>query len=179
VPLLGFYGGDLCYFFAPDAFFWMIVAAFLFTVPLLILFIEAVVRRSWRLSAVFALISLLLTFYLTDVAGQREWLRTVGFYAKTKMISNYLSKCRLADFVEKGVGQTAGFCEGHDRGDYYEAVVYDTTGEFVLPVSERTPEWKAMMCATVKDAQVDRDLAAYHLFGHYYAVVISNFDMTG
>lgn len=179
VPLFCLYGGHFFFFFAPSALIWMFIGTLLFIVPLLFFLIGAVVQRDWKSSAILALTWLLIVLAFTDIQEPRGWIRIAGFYAKTKMVSNYLSSCELSDFVENGVKQTMGFCEGHDRDDYYEAVVYDTTGEFVLPASERTPEWKAMMRTTVKDAQVDRDQAAYHLFGHYYAVVISNLDLTG
>jgi hypothetical protein len=179
VPLLGVYGGYFCYFFAPSVLIWLFIAAFLFLIPLACHSIQALWYRNWRLSSVFALTWLLLIVPLTDLQVPREWLKILGFYAKTRLVSDYPSKCRLSDFVENGVTQTAGVCEEINREDYFEYVIYDTTGEFVLPAAERKPEWKRMMSVKIKDAPVDNDRTAYHLFGHYYAVVLSLADLTG
>jgi hypothetical protein len=59
--------------------------------------------------------------------------------------------------------------------------VYDTTGEFVLPVSQRSPEWKqAMSEATDTHEEIEsRENGAYHLYGKFYAVFVSFYDMRG
>jgi hypothetical protein len=179
VPLLGVYGVMFCYFLTPDALVWMFLACLLFLIPLACLFIEAIFYRNKKLSVVFALTWLLLVLPFAGVPEMNEWLRPLGFYAKTLMVSDYLSRCQLSHFVENGVKQMAGFCEGFDRGDYFDMIVYDTTGEFVMPASKRTPEWKKVMSATTDEATVERDQTAYHLFGNYYAVFIDIFDMKG
>lgn len=179
VPLLDAYGGMFCYFFAPTALVWLFFAALLFLIPLICLSVEALFYRNKKLSIVFALTWLLLVLPYVGVPETREWLRVLGFYAKTKLVSDYSSRCRLSDFVENGVVQTAGFCQSFDRGDYFDYIVYDTTGEFILPASERTPEWKRVMAAATEEATVGRDRTAYHLFGNYYAVVVGVLDMKG
>ncbi|CCE04120.1 membrane hypothetical protein [Bradyrhizobium sp. STM 3843] len=179
IPLLDVYGGMFCYFFAPAALTWLFFASLLFVVPLACLSIEALFCRYRKWSTAFALTWLLLVLPFAGVPETREWLRTLGFYARTQLVSDYMSQCRLSEFIESGVTQTAGFCEGFDRGDYFDYVVYDTSGEFILPASRRTSEWKKVMSAATAEATVERDRTAYHLFGNYYAVVASFFDGKG
>ncbi|WP_315704552.1 MULTISPECIES: hypothetical protein [unclassified Bradyrhizobium] len=179
VPLLDVYGGMFCYFFVPALLVWLFFASLLFVIPLACLSIEALFYRKKKWSAVFALTWFLLVLPFAGVPQTREWLRTLGFYARTKLAANYLSQCRLSDFVENGATQTVGFCEGFDRGDYFDYVVYDTIGEFILPPSKRTLEWKKVMSAETEEATVERDRTAYHLFGNYYAVVVGLLDGKG
>lgn len=158
---------------------WLFFADLLFLIPLACLSIEALFYRNKKLSIVFALTWLLLVLPFVGVPETREWLRTLGFYARTRLVSDYLAQCRLSDFVENGVKQTAGFCEGFDRGDYFDYVVYDTTGEFIMPASKRTPEWKKVLSVATEEATLERDRTAYHLFGNYYAVVVGLLDGKG
>ncbi|MGJ4946441.1 hypothetical protein ACQR1W_38200 [Bradyrhizobium sp. HKCCYLS1011] len=179
VPLLDVYGGMFCYFFAPATLVWLFFGSLVFVVPLACLSIEALFCRNRKWSAVFALTWLLLVLPFAGVPETREWLRTLGFYARTKLASDYMAQCRLSEFTENGVTQTAGSCEGFDRGDYFDYIVYDTSGEFILPVSKRTSEWKKVMSAATTEVTVDRDRTAYHLFGNYYAVVVGLLDGKG
>jgi hypothetical protein len=121
---------------------------------------------------------LLCLFFVKPVAPQ-EWLRVLGFYVRTRLVDDYLSRCRLTEFTENGFKQTAGSCEGFDRGLFFEDIVYDTTGEFMRPVSQRTPEWEHVMSgATVKEV-LSKERRAYRLFGNYYCVEIDLLDLKG
>ncbi len=83
------------------------------------------------------------------------------------------------EFIEDGAKKIAGSCEAFDRVEFFDSSVYDTAGEFVLPASQRSLEWKKAMLAVDREAPVDKDRAAYHLFGHYYAVEVNVFDLKG
>ena len=120
--------------------------------------------------SIFATVWVLLSL---PFIGPSEPLRSVilaGFYIRTLLVDDYRSGCHVTEFIEKGVKQRAGYCEGFDYGQSFEDIIYDTTGEFTRPVSQRTPEWmRAMSGATYKGA-VSEEGIAYHLFGNYYCV---------
>ncbi|MGB9114518.1 hypothetical protein, partial [Bradyrhizobium sp.] len=86
----------------------------------------------------------------------------------------YLSRCRLIEFVENGTKQALGRCDYLGIGG--EAVLdvfYDTTGEFVLPVSQRTPEWKAAMWHfSPHQVLINAEGRAERLFGNFYEITI-------
>ena len=88
-------------------------------------------------------------------------------------------RCQLTEFIENGVKQTAGRCDGFDRGLYFEHIIYDTTGEFMLPTSQRTPEWNRVMAGATVKAVLSKERPAYHLFGNYYCVIVDILDLEG
>jgi len=177
LTLLGVYGIFFSYFLLPSAMVWCGLTSIVFLFPLTVFSLEALFTLRWRLISVFSVVWLLLSLPFIVGEGPHEWLRVLGFYVKTRLANDYLSRCRLTDFVENGVKQTAGFCQGFDRGDYFDFVVYDTTGEFVLPVSRRTPEWKQVMSVATVKAVVSKENRAYHLFGDFYAVYVDIFEL--
>ncbi len=74
---------------------------------------------------------------------------------------------------------TVGNCCGFDHGTYFIVVVYDTSGEFVLPASQRTPEWKQAMSAALSELVVSEEGRARHLYGNYYSVLMNLNDFQG
>lgn len=177
--LLGAYAPFYFYFLVPSAMVWLTLTGVVFLIPLIIFSLEALFRLRWKLISVFAVVWLLLCVPFITSEGPQEWLRVLGFYVKTRLVHDYRSRCRLTDFDENGVKQTAGFCEGFDRGEYFDFVVYDTTGEFMLPVSQRTSNWKQVMSAATVKAVVSKEHCAYHLFGNYYAVYVGILELEG
>ncbi len=87
--------------------------------------------------------------------------------------------CRLTEFVENGIKQTVGYCRGFDHGTHIIEVVYDTTGEFILPVSQRTPEWKRAMSEVLSPPVVSEEGRARRMFGNYYSVFMYLNDFQG
>jgi hypothetical protein len=51
--------------------------------------------------------------------------------------------------------QTVGFCEGVDKGTVISTVFYDTTGEYALPLSQLTTEWRQAMAKLLPEEAVD------------------------
>jgi hypothetical protein len=178
--LFGTYGFDFFYFILPSDFLWLTLAGFVFWIPLFVFSVGALFRLRWKLISTFAIVwVLLLSPLVFDVWALRYWLRGQGFRVSTLLTREYPSRCRLTEFVENGVKQTAGFCRGFDRGDFFDYIVYDTTGEFIMPVSQRSPEWKREMAKATEEPVVLRENAAFHLFGNYYAVYVSLLDGKG
>jgi len=173
------YGAFFCYFLVPGAVLWLFLAAFVLLIPLICFSVAALIRRDLRSASILALSWLLLVTPFIDGRSSSIWLRAAGFYVKTRLTPGYQSRCNMLEFVEDGVKETAAACEAFDRVEFFDSIVYDTAGEFVLPAAQRTPEWKKAMLVVDREAPVDKDRAAYHLFGHYYAVEVNVFDLKG
>jgi hypothetical protein len=126
------------------------------------------------MAAIFAATLGCLYLFFTD-AGQpfRFWLIAQGFRIHAGPIDNYLSRCRLTKFAEKGAEQAVGECEwsGMDSAPVGYIVFYDTTDEIALPISQRSPEWyDAMWDYTPKGVLRDGAPRAKRLVGHLYRI---------
>jgi hypothetical protein len=169
--LLCGYGDIFFSFLYPPAIFWLLPMAAVLLFPLFVFSLEAVIGLRWRLLAIFAVVWLLVLLPFTNVEPQpRDWVRNLGFFVKTSLVDDYLSGCRLTQFIENRVKQTIGVCEVFDRGQIFDLVMYDTTGESILPIAQRTPEWMQAVSQGVAKAIVADELPAISLFGHYYTV---------
>jgi hypothetical protein len=153
-----------------------VLAALVGTLPLFVFFLSALFRRRWKMAAVFAATFGLLYLFFTD-AGQpfRFWLIAQGFRIHAGPIDNYLSRCRLTKFSERGTAQTVGDCEwsGMDSAPVGYIVFYDTTDEIALPISQRSPEWyDAMWDYSPKAVLRDGVPRAERLVGHFYRIPV-------
>ena len=170
VVLLGLYGANFLYFLLPAAFFWLSVAGLVFWIPLFLFSLEALFKRRWKLVSIFAVVWVLLSPIVFNVWAPRFWLRGQGFHLSTLLTKEYFSTCKLTEFFENGTKQALGLCAGGgDQGSYYDYVVYDTTSNSALPVSQRSPEWKRLMAKAAEDGVELRENPTYHLFGNFYA----------
>jgi hypothetical protein len=144
---------------------WYICWFFVFFVSLGVLLL-----RRWIAVAIFAAAWIWLFYGPSYGPGESfYWLLQQGFRFHASPIKNYLSRCKLVDFVENGAKQTVDFCESTGMTsplDY--RVYYGTTGEFSLPLSQRTPEWKQAMSQLARDEILER--RAWLLFGNLYRV---------
>src|SRR5260221_9241680 len=173
VVLLGLYGANFLYFLLPGAFSWLSLAGLVFWVPLFIFSLESLFKRRWKLVSIFAVVWVLLSPVFLNVWAPRYWLRGQGFHLSSLLNKEYFSGCKLTEFVENGIKQAVGFCGGGDRGDYFDYVVYDTTSESALPVSQRASEWKRLMAKATEEGGEAREEPTYHLFGNFYATSVS------
>jgi hypothetical protein len=174
VLLICFYSPAFFSLLYPSVGFWPLLGAALLLFPLLGFSVEALVRLRWKQLGVFAVVWLLIVLPFSNVAPQPKiWMIRLGFFVKTMLAGDYLSGCRLSEFTENEVKQTIGVCDGFDSGQIFDFVVYDTTGELMLPVSQRTPEWSRVMSKAVAPAVVSIEDPAYPLFGHYYVVELT------
>ena len=126
--------------------------------------------RRWTAVAIFAAGWIWLFFGPSPgPGGSTYWLMKQGFRVHASPVKDYLSKCELVEFTEGGTQQTVGFCEGTEVLGVFDALVYyDTTGEFSLPLSQRTPEWKQAMSKLARDEVLE--LRGDLLFGNFYRV---------
>jgi hypothetical protein len=115
------------------------------------------------------------------VWAPRYWLRGQGFHLSALLTKEYFSTCKLTEFVENGTKQSLGPCgrEDGDRGNSFDYVVYDTTGNSALPVSQRSSEWKRLMARATEDGVELKESPTYHLFGNFYATSVNLDEMHG
>lgn len=177
IVLMGLYGDDFLYFLLPGTFSWLMLAGLVCWMPLFVFSLDALFRRRWKLLSIFTVVWVLLSPLYLGVWAPRYWLRGQGFHLSTVLAKGYLSGCKLTEFVENGTKQTIGFCGGEDQGNYFDYIVYDTSGESVLPVSQRSPEWKRLMAKATEEGVESREKPTYHLFGNFYATSVSIYEL--
>jgi hypothetical protein len=135
-------------------------------------FLRALFRRRWRELAIYLVIWFVVL--LPHKFGASRWLYVEAFRVHASPIEEYLSRCELFEFVENDKKQVLGWCElGAVGNEVARQIFYDTTEEFGLPVSQRTPEWKAVMgkydpvgLLTKKEGRGTK------LIEHFYEVII-------
>ena len=144
---------------------------------------SAMLPRDWKPLAVLSVawVWVLLAF-LGPMDEFRYWLEVQGFRIHASPLNDYLSTCRLTEFVQKGVRQTVGECEasGVVYGPVATVVFYDTTGELALPAAQRSAEWRdAMWHYPPKAVLRDGEHRAVLLFGNFYRVDILSEEFDG
>jgi len=174
---------DFLTYLAPRASKALALTALAGTLPLLVFFLGALFRRRWKMPALFAATFGLLYLFFTD-AGQpfRFWLIAQGFRIHAGSIDNYLSRCRLTKFSEKGTAQAVGDCEwsGMDSAPVDYVVFYDTTDEIALRTTQRSPEWyDAMWHYPPKALLRDGAPRAERMVGHFYRIHVLAEELDG
>lgn len=173
--------GALLSFVAPLFVYHLVWVDIVCLLVLFCLFLGALFRRRWKEVAVFFIIwaVVLLPYYGSD-APLRQ-LVVLAFRVHVSPVDEYLSRCKLIEFVENGATQAVGVCETTGLGnETYRLVIYDTTGEIALPASRKTPEWtEAMMRFRQAKLLVKSEDRVDHLFGHFYRVAFSDLEDDG
>lgn len=181
VVAAGWYALPLLAHSLPIPSVWPVGIMFACWIPLFFFSLSALFRRNWKTVAVFAatwVLALLPLLKVEPVERFRGWLYVQGFRIHASPVEDYLSRCRLTEFVEQGAKQTVGECEW-DGDAVYDDVVYvvfyDTTGEIALPLSQRTPEWMDAMYnySPIKVLRESEDRAE-HLIGSFYRIRIDH-----
>ncbi len=177
--LFGPYGSAFLYFLLPGFVLWLFLAGVVCLIPMFAFSLAALFRLRWRLISILSAVWTLLALPFLGVVGPLGWLFGQGFHVSNLLTGDYPSQCRLSEFVEGGVKQTIGFCRSFDRGDYFDYIVYDTTGEFLLPVSDRSVEWKSEMSKATEEGLESKEGRAHHLHGNFYHVYVPINEMRG
>jgi hypothetical protein len=159
---------------APIAAYWLIWLYVAFVIGLFVLFLGALFRRRWKEVAVFCAMGPFVLLPYLGPSISLGWLYVEGFRFHASPIDQYLSRCKLIEFVEKEAKQKVGVCERQRLiGEGTLTVIYDTTGELMLPVAQRTPEWtKAMVRFSPGKFFTQSEGRAEHLFGDLYDIVV-------
>ena len=135
-------------------------------------------RRDWKAIAIFeATWALAVPSFVGygPLEHAQFWFLAQGFRIHAAPVGDYLSKCKLVEFVEKGTRQTVGDCEssGLSYANVNYVVFYDTTGEIASPRTQRTPEWSdAISYYGARKALIEGQDRAEKLFGNFYRVTI-------
>lgn len=150
-----------------------------FAVPLSALW--ALIRRRWSTLAIFCFPMFVILLGAYGVTQPGHWLRATGFRIHASPIEQYLSRCRLAAFVEDGKKQQVGECDGiPTSGITWNVVIYDTAGQIILPRAQRTREWKsAVGMLSSPDVYIESEGRASHLFGDFYVIAIGINELQG
>ena len=161
---------------------WQERSSFAFAGCLLTVFVFALlalIRKRWNALAIFFLA--LVVILLGCVTQPGHWLRATGFRIYASPIEQYLSGCRLSAFVEDGKEQQVGECEGIPTSEITWAyVIYDTTGQILLPRAQRTREWKsAVLMLSSPDVYIETEGRALHLYGDFYVISIRIDELQG
>jgi hypothetical protein len=186
VVAAGWYAMPFLSYSLPIHAVWPAVIFFACWIPLLFFSLSALFRRNWKAVAVFSatwVLALLPLLEVEPVVRFRFWLYVQGFRIHTSPLEDYLSGCRLTEFVEQGTKQTVGECELDGDAvydDFVYVVFYDTTGEIALPLSQRTPEWMdAMYHYSPKKVLRESQDRAEHLNGSFYRIRIDHDEFDG
>lgn len=113
---------------------------------LLIIFLGSLRRRRTNEIFVFIAVWAVVLFPFYGSRAPFLWLSAQAFRIHTSPLEQYLSRCKLVDFVENGRKQMLGRCDNLAIEDEVVLqVFYDSTGEFERQPSQRSAEWKAAM----------------------------------
>jgi hypothetical protein len=159
---------------APATAYWLIWFYVACLLALFSLFLGALLRRRWKSALIFCAMAPVVLLPYLGLNVSFGWLYVEGFRFHASPIEEYLSRCKLIEFVERGTEQRLGVCERQRwPGEGVLTVVYDTTGELALPVSRRTPEWtKVMMRFSPGKFFTRSEGRAGHLFGNFYEISV-------
>jgi hypothetical protein len=160
---------------------WIYLACLL---ALFVLFLGALFRfwSRWKEIAVFLAIGavVLLPYYRLAylLEPPAAALRTIAFRVHSSPVEEYLARCNLVQFNENGSEQSVGVCELFGVGNEDAvAIFYDSTGEFILPISQRTAKWTAATShIRPTDMLTKTEERAFHLYGNFYYIYLSSYD---
>lgn len=151
---------------------WLTDLSLICVLAVLAFSLNALFRRRWKELAVY-LAALVVAFLPAfGVTGPADWIYAEGFRIHASPLDDYLSGCKLIEFIEEGTKQTVGQCESHGLySGYAHTVIYDTTGELIRPVNRRTQEWqKAMSEFYADDVLNSSERRTRHIYGNFYEV---------
>jgi hypothetical protein len=142
---------------------------------LFLLALVALIRLRWREFASFSLPLIVVLLPMCGVKKLSEWLQATGFRIYASPVESYLSRCKLYDFLDDdGAGRQVGECYAFpDILESHRGVIYDTTGQLLLPAECRTKSWRSAMDSHLfGGAFVARANGASRIFGDFYSVEI-------
>jgi hypothetical protein len=147
-----------------------------FAVVVIICGLVASIRRQWSTFAIFCL-----PIVIFSLPGVSRRLQATGFSIYASPLEQYLSRCRLFEFFEDGKKRQVGECEGiPTSGITWDYVIYDTAGQLVLPLAQRTPEWKsAVGMLSSPDVYIKTEGRASHIVGDFYRIGVRLDELQG
>jgi hypothetical protein len=172
VTLASLYGGLFLHYLWRSLSDWLTDITGVCLLAILFFSLRALFQRRWKEFAIFSATLVIAFLPGLGVKGHADWLFAEGFRIHASPSEEYLSRCKLIEFVEKGTKQTVGECESHGLySGYAHTVIYDTTGELLLPVSHRTQDWQHAMSEFYSEEVLNSSEGrTRHIFGDFYDV---------
>jgi hypothetical protein len=172
------YVGAFLVYPSPDLAKFLLVVGVLCWLPLFFLSLGALARFRWRNIVAFAVAWNLIAGF--KFGGNWACI-ALGFLLHAYPIEDYpAAHCTLHDFVEDGKKQRVGWCEARDTGPTFDIVFYDTSRQFDLPASRKTPGWReAMSRFPESEIWLNSEYDADHIFGNFYSVSVLISNMRG
>jgi hypothetical protein len=171
------YASSFLFYLLPGILYWLLLISLACWLPLFFFSLSALFRRNWKLIAIFAatwVLAVLAFVEFAPVEQFRFWLLTQGFRIHVAPVEQYISKCELIAFVEDGIKQQLGECEYRMlSSDSWDAVFYDTTGQFALPPVQRTQGWKDAMYNFNSHCYFTEKAVADRVFENFYSIAIA------
>jgi hypothetical protein len=167
--------------FVPDFWEWSVLVFGGCFLTVILSSLLALIRRRWKTLAILCFPLMIASLRIFGVAQPSQWLQVTGFLVHASPIEAYLSRCRLVAFVEDDKKQQVGECEGiPTSGITWDIVIYDTTGQLILPRAERTREWKsAVGILSSPDVYVETEGRASHIVGDFYVIGVRLDELQG
>jgi hypothetical protein len=158
----------------PTVSYWLVWLYLAGLPALCFLLLRALFRRRWKELALFCAMGTIVLLPYLGLNVRVDWIYVQGFRFHASPIEEYLSRCKLIEFVEKEATQKLGVCERHGWGALGTlTVIYDTTGELALPASQRTTEWAKVMARFSPGKFFTRSEGqGQKLFGNYYEISV-------
>jgi hypothetical protein len=174
--MLASWTADQLLVYVPHLSEWWFFASVGSFLTILLCALSALIRRKWDTLAIFCF-----PFVVILLHQPGQWLRATGFRIHASPIEEYLAQCRLVEFVEDGKKQQVGECQGIPTSEItWDTVIYDTTGQFVLPPAQRTQGWKsAVGMLSSPDVYIESEGRASHIFGDFYVIGIRIDELQG
>jgi hypothetical protein len=135
----------------------------------------ALIGRRWNTLAIFCV-----AFAVILLPQPGHWLRATGFRIHASPIEEYLAQCRLVTFEEDGKKQQVGECQHIPTTEItWDIVIYDTTGQFFLPLAQRTNEWTNAMGMLSSPDVFTKPGRGSHIVGDFYVIGVRIDELQG
>jgi hypothetical protein len=180
ITLLGWFGGRFLMLLLPEVSDWLALiggVGTIIAIPWLI--ICAFLPRPLSAPILLAALVIIQTARMIDEQLDGG-LIGLGFRFHASPIEQYLAKGHMFDFVESGEKYAIGFCEsrvfetGFPAAQASLSVIYDPTGNFLKPDSERSSEWKQAFGRFKEYSGAWGPPAVRRRFGDFYLILLAN-----
>lgn len=177
ITLLSWFGGRFLMFLWPEASDWLLpIGVVCAIIAMFWLIVCAFLPKPRGAPILLATLLIIQTVQMIDAQSKRGLIE-LGFRIHASPIEQYLARCKMFEFTENGERQAIGYCEGRayteggfPPGQAMPTVMYDSTGNFLKPDTQRSREWKQAFDEAKEYGGDVRFRGVSHLFGDFYLV---------